>query len=636
MHAIGPGTTLNSPTSDSSPKTRYVRIETEAQALLGTTEATIKPLFVLRGLSLLATLVALVGLMVTGKWLVGLIMVLCVAAFLWIAIRHEQLERVRRVAWVTARHARWSLAALDRRWNDLPLRSIDIPAEQSAYCKDLDLFGRGSLFQWLDTVETPRGIELLKQWLLSPASPEEIRIRQEAVAELSASPEYGEELRIRAESLMSSRRDGTGLDKFVAWSESSGGVSSRTWMVWFARSTTAIVLLLSTLLVVGFIDKTIGGSLLVAFILLNMLFSIMFVGAVHDLFNSIAARQYEAMAFQRLFQWASESPRQARRLQDIHQRLAEGESPAIRAISELGWLTAAANLRRGGLFSILYLMLQFAFLWDFHWLAQIERWRLRHGKHVRDWFDAVGELEALCALAKAAYAESDWVFPVITSDDSPIQIAGEELGHPLLSSQRVCNSVSLGPLGKLLLVTGSNMSGKSTLLRAIGTNVVLAQAGGKVCARSLRLPMVELATSMRVADSLAEGVSFYMAELKRLKQIVDQAALAQQGKRPRVCFLLDEILQGTNSRERHIAVTRVIAHLLENGAIGAVSTHDLELAVAPDLQGKIDCVHFRESFSQEPDGTNRMTFDYIMRPGVATTTNALKLLEIVGLGNAKA
>ena len=164
---------------------------------------------------------------------------------------------------------------------------------------------------------------------------------------------------------------------------------------------------------------------------------------------------------------------------------------------------------------------------------------------------------------------------------------------------------------------------------------MLAQAGAKVCAQQFDVPNIELATSMRVHDSLADGVSFYMAELKRLKQIVDQAANAAAQQHRRTCFLLDEILQGTNSRERHIAVTRVIAHLIESGAIGAVSTHDLELANATELDGKIDCVHFRESFTQEVDSsgkkTSRMTFDYLMREGVATTTNALKLLEMVGL-----
>ena len=210
-------------------------------------------------------------------------------------------------------------------------------------------------------------------------------------------------------------------------------------------------------------------------------------------------------------------------------------------------------------------------------------------------------------------------------------MAATELGHPLLSDQgRVCNTVSIGPAGTVLLVTGSNMSGKSTLLRSLGANLVLAQAGSVVCAEQLQLPSLQLATSMRIHDSLADGVSFYMAELKRLKQVVDHARERATQAGPRLFFLLDEILQGTNSRERHVAVSRVVHHLIDSGAIGAVSTHDLELAHAEGLEDRCHCVHFRETFTQV-DGQDRMEFDYQMRPGISTTTNALKLLKMVGL-----
>ena len=174
------------------------------------------------------------------------------------------------------------------------------------------------------------------------------------------------------------------------------------------------------------------------------------------------------------------------------------------------------------------------------------------------------------------------------------------------------------------------MSGKSTLLRAIGTNVALAQAGGPVCADQLTLPPLIIATSMRVEDSLLDGVSFFMAELKRLKEIVDQADSLRSQDGPLLLYLLDEILQGTNSVERHIAVQRVLQHLLESGAIGAVSTHDLELASSPTLADHCRNVHFRESFAGEGE-QRRMTFDYQLRDGIASTTNALKLLELVGI-----
>jgi DNA mismatch repair ATPase MutS len=173
------------------------------------------------------------------------------------------------------------------------------------------------------------------------------------------------------------------------------------------------------------------------------------------------------------------------------------------------------------------------------------------------------------------------------------------------------------------------MSGKSTLLRAVGLNIILAQAGAPVCAGDLRMPPVELATSMRTRDSLADGVSFFLAELRRLKEIVDQSRESRE-KAKQFVYLLDEILQGTNSAERHIAVSRVIGHLVEHGSIGMVSTHDLALADSSKLATACRTVHFRESITGS-GGNEQMAFDYALRPGLAPTTNALKLLKFVGL-----
>ncbi len=216
-------------------------------------------------------------------------------------------------------------------------------------------------------------------------------------------------------------------------------------------------------------------------------------------------------------------------------------------------------------------------------------------------------------------------------DASAERLQARQLGHPLLPCETcVANDVEIGPAGSFLLVTGSNMSGKSTLLRAIGVNAVLAQAGRPVCAEHLTMPPVVLATSMRIRDSLEDGVSFYMAELMRLKEIVDVARDADSRNHRTLLYLLDEILLGTNSKERHLAVVRVLQHLLERGAIGAISTHDLDLATSESLAGACRCVHFCETLHDQ-DAERPMTFDYRLRPGIATTSNALKLLEIVGL-----
>ncbi|HEX5830310.1 MAG TPA: hypothetical protein VFY16_04955, partial [Gemmatimonadaceae bacterium] len=211
------------------------------------------------------------------------------------------------------------------------------------------------------------------------------------------------------------------------------------------------------------------------------------------------------------------------------------------------------------------------------------------------------------------------------------RVEAEALAHPLLApSHAVANDVVVGPPGTVLLVTGSNMAGKSTLLRAVAANAVLAQADAPACARRLRLPSLAVHTSMRVSDSLEAGVSLFLAELLRLRQIVDAARAWRPGQ-PAVLYALDEILHGTNTAERQVAARRILGHLLAHGAIGLVSTHDLALANTPELRAAAVPAHFREELGSG-DGVAAMRFDYVLRPGLATSSNALKLMELMGLG----
>ncbi|CAN5201408.1 hypothetical protein BH09MYX1_BH09MYX1_62630 [soil metagenome] len=259
------------------------------------------------------------------------------------------------------------------------------------------------------------------------------------------------------------------------------------------------------------------------------------------------------------------------------------------------------------------------FLWELNGAYLIERWRTRYGGTLRAAFEALGALEALSSFAASAFENPEYAWPEI--DAEPCFVA-DALAHPLLGKKtRVANDVVLEGKGKALLVTGSNMSGKSTLMRAVGVNVVLALAGAPVCAKKMRLGVVRLATSMRVEDSLAEGTSHFYAELLRLKLIVDESA-----KGP-VLFLLDEILHGTNSHERILGARAVVRDLLEHGALGAVSTHDLGLSdMEAETPEMVKNVHFEEQVEGD-----KMTFDYKLRRGVVQSSNALRLMKALGL-----
>jgi DNA mismatch repair ATPase MutS len=293
-------------------------------------------------------------------------------------------------------------------------------------------------------------------------------------------------------------------------------------------------------------------------------------------------------------------------------------APPSAALASLGRVGSWFELRHNGL---IYPFIDVALLWDTHCWLGFERWRLRYGRALRDWFSAIGQAEALSSLAGFGFDEPDCCFAEI--DEQSAGFRAVALGHPLIHpAVRVSNDVTGLQPGHGLLVTGSNMSGKSTYLRAIGLGCAVGLAGGYVCAKQLRLCRTQIATSMRISDNLASGVSHFYAELQKLKGVID----AVQGPLP-VLFLLDEVLHGTNSLERQIGARFVIAELLRTGAFGAVSTHDSALCeLSGELVERLRLVHFRESVTG-----GEMTFDYRLYPGPVTAGNALRLMQKLGI-----
>jgi DNA mismatch repair ATPase MutS len=275
-----------------------------------------------------------------------------------------------------------------------------------------------------------------------------------------------------------------------------------------------------------------------------------------------------------------------------------------------------------------HFVLQALTLWDFHVVDAVERWRDRNGAQVRERLRALGEFEALAALAALAYDNPAWVMPVVEHDDVNALVA-TDLSHPLLpDGEGIGNDVRIGCAGQILLITGSNMSGKSTLLRAIGLNTVLAQLGAPVSATSMHLSPHRVRTSIDARDALDRGLSLFMAELLRIKSIVDAARA--EAPVP-LLYITDEMLRGTNAADRHAAVISILEKLVASGAVGVVATHDPDVANNVGLKAHLDSFHFIEHF--DPARTSMpMWFDYKLRPGLSTTRNAIKLLEIVGLG----
>jgi energy-coupling factor transporter ATP-binding protein EcfA2 len=426
------------------------------------------------------------------------------------------------------------------------------------------------------------------------------------------------------------------VEPFLRWAEGDPWLLARPALLWAARAAAALTVAAFALaLAPGF-----PVSPLLAMVILNLGLTYACRAELGTGLGRVSATRDEMMRYGAALRQAASQPLAAPRLAELAAALqATPADPEIRAAGRRRAASPPAHAALAALESRLgladarhsapvHFLLQVLTLWDFHVLASLEGWQRTAGRRARRWLMALGEIEALAALAALRFENPGWCLPEVAAGEP--ELAARDLGHPLLpAAQRVGNDVTVGPAGTFLLVTGSNMSGKSTLLRAIGINAVLAQAGGPACAASLRLPPVRLATSILVEDSLASGVSFFLAELLRIKGVVAAAAEADaRGAVP--LYLLDEVLRGTNSAERQVAVRRVLRHLLARGALGAVSTHDLDLAAGAGIADAARPVHFRETLTPGPDAP-RMTFDYRLRPGLATTTNALELLRQVGL-----
>lgn len=493
------------------------------------------------------------------------------------------------------------------------------------YANDLDIFGEREicLFEHLDRTQTEPGESTLASWLSSPSSPEAIAERQVAVRELASLDRFREDLAVLG---MSAETRGRPVDPLLAWAEAPPVLASRAG----EPSTRAILVIAAALVLVTVtlftLDQAFGAALLGPFrrawlvtTVLQLVVLIALRGKIEPLLAAASSKQAPFGRYRALFERVEEESFKAPRTETLSATI-RGETgrDASSAMRSLESIIGYADLRHTGL---LYIFINIFLLWDIWCAVALDRWRARSGRRTRAWLSSLGEIEAIASLATFTFERPDHRFPEVKA--GPPRFEAAALGHPMIPPDvRVSNDVSFPRPGSALLITGSNMSGKSTLLRAIGINAVLAQAGAPVCASSLRMSPLAVRTSMRIDDSLEQGISHFYAELERLKAIVDSADRGEG-----VLFLLDEILHGTNSRERHIGAKAVVLRLLDRGAIGAVSSHDLALADLCEASGdRVLPAHFEEIIRDD-----RMAFDYILKPGVVTTTNALRLMRLVGL-----
>jgi hypothetical protein len=531
-----------------------------------------------------------------------------VVLFVGLLIVYERVKRTCRRAERAVAFYERGLARLDDQWPGTGKAGSGYLDGNHPYAADLDLFGQGSLFELLCTARTRSGEDTLAAWLRSPAAAEVVWARQGAVADLRNRLDLREEFALLGADVAPT----ADLEALARW-----GAAPPVGLPRWARVGAVCFATLQLAGIAAWFTLNFG---LIPFVLAALLaggFALWLRVPVGRVLATVERRAHDLALLSGVLHRIEREPFAAERLRQLQQDLQTAGLPPSRRIAQLVQLIDRLDWKRNFFFAPLAYLL----LWDTHIALSVEAWRATSRPAIARWLSVVGEFEALCALAAYAYEHPADPFPEIVADGPCFE--GEGLGHPLIPEARcVRNDVQLGNEVRLLVVSGSNMSGKSTLLRTVGVNVVLALAGAPVRGHRLRLSPLMVGATLRIQDSLQAGRSRFFAEITRVRQLVDLA----KGSPP-LLFLLDELFHGTNSRDRCLGAEGVTRGLIDCGALGLITTHDLALAAIADRLGpRARNVHFEDHLE---NGT--MVFDYRMRPGVVQKSNALALMRAVGL-----
>lgn len=528
-------------------------------------------------------------------------------SFIVVVMRHLGLTAQRLRCERLVASYQHGLARIEDRWSGTGRTGEQFADAHHLYANDLDLFGKGGLFSLLSNARTRMGEETLARWLLAPGAVAEILDRQSAIRELRERSDIAEEiagLELDAEIAVQH-------DALIAWAEAPAVLIQK----WLIPTAAALPILGAAAAVFWAVTGFAWPFWLTLLLAGALLYSVR--GTIDRVLKGTEGAFADLRFFSEILLRIEGAQLREPALTTFVSGLSSNSLPASQLVRKLRFIDSLAGSRR----NMIVMVAGAVFLYPLQVALAAERWRRRHGGIVRTWIDATGYFEALSSLATYSYEHPADPFPVFIEGAPGFRASS--IGHPLIEQSRcVRNDVSLEGAVRLMLVSGSNMSGKSTLLRAIGINVVLAMAGAPVRAQHLQLSALQIGASIRTSDSLQEGSSRFYAEITRLR-----ALLAAADRPPALLFLLDELLQGTNSHDRRIGAQGILKAFVDRGAIGLASTHDLALTALDGLAGgALRNVHFRDELK---DGV--MTFDFTLRDGVVTKSNGIELMRFVGL-----
>jgi hypothetical protein len=528
-----------------------------------------------------------------------------ILAFIAVLSFHQRIRRQRTLAQRAVQFYRAGLDRINDQWSGKGNTGMRFKVPHHIYGDDLDLFGTDSLFELLCAARTQMGENTLAEWLLAPADINTIRDRQASILDLRQRLSFRESLAIDGETLKIELHPET-LER---WALAANRLDSR-WL----RAGAASLAALAIGAIAAWAIWDVAYPLL-AIVVVEVALGYFLRKPIRAAITTVESAFEDLKGLAVLLNRIESERFEAEPLRALQAKLVSGGLSASAAISKLATIVNFVEARRNPILAPLLLLLMYPLLTA----LAAERWRSAHAAVIVTWLSALGEIEALLSLAQYSFEHPGDPFPEFADGLPTFSAIG--LGHPLIAAKvRVCNDVDISGLTRVLLVSGSNMSGKSTLLRTIGINTVLAMAGAPVRANSLRLTPTQIGASIRINDSLHEGSSRFYAEILRLRQLFEPTALP-------LLFLLDELLQGTNSADRRVGAQGLIRALIHKGAIGLISTHDLALTEVAGVDPRsIINVHFQDELV---DG--KLIFDFRLQPGIVTKSNGIELMRSIGL-----
>lgn len=532
------------------------------------------------------------------------------AMFAFLVVSHNKVKHSNKYFQALYQINEEGLQRIKGNWNSFQDAGSEFLDYNHSFSSDLDIFGQGSLFQYINTTTTDIGRQRLSKYLAQPCkNKEQINKRQEAVKELGAKLSWRQ--RFMAEGLIIGDQSGKkeGLYEFF---ETKYEEYTRPWLKIGVRVLPIITIGITLLYFLKLVPYYAPILMLVIQIFILRIKS----KERSKNLNLVYKHEGIIKIYRKMLYQIERKKFKSEYLLELKNRLMDNSmNTAYEQIKELESITERILNRNNPYFIIINIIT----LWDYQCMIALEHWKKKSGILIRTWIETIGEFEALSSLANIGYDNPSWVTPKIT--DKPYYIMAKDMGHPLITANRVCNDFKINGPTKAILITGSNMSGKSTYLRTVGINLVMAYAGAPVCAKEFYCNIFNIYTCMRIGDNLEKNTSSFYAELLRIKEIVDES------KTSNVFFLLDEVFKGTNSEDRHEGAKILIKKLINNKAIGLVSTHDLELKVLEEeSNGEIKNYHFKEYYKD-----NKIYFDYKINPGVSTTKNAMYLIKMMGI-----